>query len=294
MKSSFIVFAALMLLLVSGAFAQQDPLDEGAADSIILVATNQPDVVGGDSSVVVECYFYNDVQDVASATALFSWAPAGLVMDSAEATALATSSFNFQIFLYRSGDLDSTNLYQDFQMSGFRLSGNGVPASVSRQHMATYWLSVQSIDPVNDTIWFIRDDWGPASSGNMKFVSATGTNYLPLFQGDVYTLDISDVTVINNGELPKDYALNQNYPNPFNPETTIEFDVPVAGHVKLEVFNVLGQKVKTLVDKDLTPGTQQTNWDGTADGGHHVASGIYFYKMTAGNTVMTKKMMLLK
>lgn len=89
--------------------------------------------------------------------------------------------------------------------------------------------------------------------------------------------------------IPDKYRLYQNYPNPFNPVTEISFDLPHAGDVKLEIFNIMGQKVTTLVDKGLSAGHHKVEWDAYAQ-----ASGVYFYKITAGNYVETKKMMLLK
>jgi hypothetical protein len=94
--------------------------------------------------------------------------------------------------------------------------------------------------------------------------------------------------------LPTSFALSQNYPNPFNPTTEINFDVPTRSYVNLAVYNVLGQKVNTLVNEELAPGPYTADWDGTAADGTPVASGIYFYRMEADNFVQTKKMMLLK
>ena len=99
---------------------------------------------------------------------------------------------------------------------------------------------------------------------------------------------------MENAELPQTYALSQNYPNPFNPTTQINFDIPAKSHVTLSVYNVLGQKVATLVDKEMAQGRYVADWNGTTDGGTEVSSGVYFYKIEAENYVMTKKMMLLK
>lgn len=99
----------------------------------------------------------------------------------------------------------------------------------------------------------------------------------------------------STANLPKQFALQQNYPNPFNPTTTIKFDVPRRSQVNLTVYNVLGQKVKTLIDKVMDAGAAQVaEWDGTTDGGNSVSTGIYFYKMEAGSFVQTKKMVLMK
>ncbi len=94
--------------------------------------------------------------------------------------------------------------------------------------------------------------------------------------------------------VPVEYTLSQNYPNPFNPTTTIAYGVRSAGHVKLVVYNVLGQQVRTLADQEMTPGTYVTNWDGKNDKGLQMASGVYFYRLEAKSFTMTKSMLLLK
>ncbi|MCK4858436.1 MAG: T9SS type A sorting domain-containing protein [candidate division Zixibacteria bacterium] len=93
---------------------------------------------------------------------------------------------------------------------------------------------------------------------------------------------------------PRFFSLGQNAPNPFNPNTVIEFAVPQSGDVRVEVFNVLGQRVNVLVDDFLDAGRHQVGWDGTDASGRSVSSGIYFYRMTAGEFSDTRKMMLLK
>jgi len=86
----------------------------------------------------------------------------------------------------------------------------------------------------------------------------------------------------------------KNYPNPFNPVTTIAFNVPKASNVTVEVFNLKGHKVKTLVHGWLSTGLQQLTWNGTNDMGKTVASGIYFCKVKGNNFHSTQKMMMLK
>lgn len=98
----------------------------------------------------------------------------------------------------------------------------------------------------------------------------------------------------NPNELPKDFRLAQNYPNPFNPVTDIEFSIPVMSQVELTVFNVLGQKVAVLADDIRAAGVYHVVWKGTDERGSPVASGVYFYRLKAGELVATRKMMLLK
>ncbi|MCH7549348.1 MAG: T9SS type A sorting domain-containing protein [Candidatus Krumholzibacteriota bacterium] len=106
-------------------------------------------------------------------------------------------------------------------------------------------------------------------------------------------------TVTVTGTLhtaPYRNSLHQNYPNPFNPATTIQFSIAKRGHVTLRVYNVSGQLVRTLVDDDMAPraGSYAVEWDGRNDDGVRVASGIYFYRVTATGFVNTRKMVLLK
>lgn len=100
---------------------------------------------------------------------------------------------------------------------------------------------------------------------------------------------LSDLSTINKFELA------QNYPNPFNPSTTIRFSIPQASRVDLAIFNTLGQKVRSLVQGNLTAGTHKVNWDGRDNAGNLVTSGVYFYKITAGNEFSdVRKLVLLK
>jgi hypothetical protein len=90
-------------------------------------------------------------------------------------------------------------------------------------------------------------------------------------------------------ELPEVFRLRQNYPNPFNPSTVLSFDLPAPSHVNLTVFNVLGQRVTTLVDEPLTAGTHDVMWDASGN-----SSGVYFYRISTDKNTETKKMLLLK
>ena len=88
------------------------------------------------------------------------------------------------------------------------------------------------------------------------------------------------------------YALDQNYPNPFNPATTITFQVPEQQRVLVRVFDMLGREVTRLIDEELTPGTYHVQWDGRNAGGHEVASGVYIYRIEAGDFAGAKTMIL--
>jgi hypothetical protein len=94
--------------------------------------------------------------------------------------------------------------------------------------------------------------------------------------------------------LASTYGLMQNYPNPFNPETIIEYQVPERGQVELNIYNMLGQKIRNLVSDMMPAGTYQVLWNGRDDFGNQVATGIYLYQLRGKNALITKKMMLIK
>jgi len=98
--------------------------------------------------------------------------------------------------------------------------------------------------------------------------------------------------------LPREFALRQNYPNPFNPSTTIPFAVPMVeggiAPVSVEIFNALGQRVRTLLDDAVEPGYYRMLWDGRNGNGQTMGTGIYFYRVRIGEMVQARKMMLVK
>jgi len=103
----------------------------------------------------------------------------------------------------------------------------------------------------------------------------------------------STVSVVKN--LPDQHKLAlTNFPNPFNPETTIRFNLPQNSHIILEVYNLLGQKIMTLFEGDKAAGNYSLKWDGKDQKGNNVASGIYFYKLVAGDFNQIKKMVLTR
>ncbi len=90
-------------------------------------------------------------------------------------------------------------------------------------------------------------------------------------------------------EAPREFRLEQNFPNPFNPTTSIGFTVRQPGHVSIKIFDLLGREQTSLVDQVLPAGAFTVTWDATA-----AASGIYFYRIVAGEFVQTKRMVLMR
>jgi hypothetical protein len=95
-------------------------------------------------------------------------------------------------------------------------------------------------------------------------------------------------------DIPRRSVLGQNYPNPFNPTTVIGYSIDRRSRVDISIYNLLGRKVSTIVDKTLPAGEYTTEWDGRDDNGRPVASGIYFYQIRIGGYVESRKMLLLK
>ena len=100
---------------------------------------------------------------------------------------------------------------------------------------------------------------------------------------------VTDIRDEAHAGLPVEYSLSQNYPNPFNPETVIEFALQSQLKVSLIVYNLRGEKVAQLINRNMPAGMHRVNWDAS-----NVSSGIYFYRLQAGDFVQTRKMVLLK
>ena len=122
-----------------------------------------------------------------------------------------------------------------------------------------------------------------------KSVEASGKYFYRLKQVDIDgTFEYSDQVEANLG-APNKYELNQNFPNPFNPMTSIQFNIPQDNQVRLNVFNVLGEKVAELLNDNISAGYHSVNFDAS-----HLNSGIYFYKLETNNFTQIRKMMLVK
>jgi len=120
---------------------------------------------------------------------------------------------------------------------------------------------------------------------------------------DTFTVSSSDTlhvivrdpdTVAEETELPDEFRVEQNYPNPFNPETMIRYQIPASAHVSMEIYNISGQRIRTLVNEEQSAGYHAAIWDGHNDAGMTVAAGLYFMQVRAGSYVKTIRMALLK
>jgi hypothetical protein len=137
--------------------------------------------------------------------------------------------------------------------------------------------------------------WPPSSI--LAFTRYDAVNYIPrhfLPTCDTIT-GVKWIEGATEGEnRPTAFFVSQNYPNPFNPQTNFKLSLPQASHVKIEIFNILGQRVKTLVDKDMKAGVYIVDWDGKDEAGAEISSGVYFYRVVAGDFSDIRKMVFMK
>ena len=157
--------------------------------------------------------------------------------------------------------------------------------------LSTYWNNPNGTQVDMDTVNQTSFNFSYANTYTSFTESTDGK---PLGAVSWFGLNLTGINGKISNNLPSQYELQQNYPNPFNPTTTIQYSLVQPGEIKLEVYNMLGQLVLTLVDKFQAAGTHSAVWNGSNNYGQKVASGIYFYQLTAGNFVTVKKMIMLK
>ena len=143
----------------------------------------------------------------------------------------------------------------------------------------------------NGTSWTVVNAGIPNSTVYSMLVSNT-TMFAGTTGGGVFRRPLSEIITrigVSSNETPATFRLEQNYPNPFNPVTTIRFGIPARLHVTLTVFNALGQQVATLLNGDQEAGYHDARFDGSG-----LASGVYFYRLRAGDYIDTKRLILVR
>ncbi|MBD3299570.1 MAG: T9SS type A sorting domain-containing protein [candidate division Zixibacteria bacterium] len=129
-------------------------------------------------------------------------------------------------------------------------------------------------------------------------VHAVAETYTPANSGAETQIDVNPTDVNDDdgygATVPNSFSLAQNFPNPFNPETQIKFHLAAPGHVRLEVFNIIGQSVAVLVDGYRETGESIVEWDARNSRGENVASGVYFYRLSRNGDALTRKMVLMR
>lgn len=196
---------------------------------------------------------------------------------------------------------ESYNLMRGYMVDGtpfssgtrYRYPGNPSAGTGDLDIWPTDKKQVASFGPI---------DFNPGDSQfvMIKIAADRGINRLDSWTNLMNTLVAPDsvITGIENvpaeEQLPDGYALHANYPNPFNPSTTIAYRLPIRAEVNISIFNVLGQKVRTLIHNTESAGPHTVVWDGADDTGDPQPSGIYFYRAHLGDQTASRKMLLLK
>jgi len=193
---------------------------------------------------------------------------------------------------------------------GGRLFG-GSATAVNFSYATDTWQEVEVIVDLDNDMAQFRFDGNIIHTWQWTLGASGGTSPLQLDANDFFgstaddemyfddyfvRADTTVITGIGDGgvQVPKEFALYQNYPNPFNPTTTIKYDVKQSTEVKLVIYNMLGQEVRTLVNNRQDAGYKTVVWDGLNNRGSRVASGIYIYRLQAGDFVQARKMILMK
>lgn len=188
---------------------------------------------------------------------------------------------------------------------------------IGDDYVSIYWLSSPIGDLAGYRVYYGTDSTGFAYSDTVDVGFDTTYTLANLIPGELFYVIVTcydnygneswyslrleviagpSVAVEEESEvgLPCGFSLGQNHPNPFNPSTRIDYSVPAKSHVAIEVFNILGNKVVTLVDEEKAAGDYRIQWDGVDADGFRVSSGIYLYHFRAGAYSESKKMLLLK
>jgi hypothetical protein len=124
---------------------------------------------------------------------------------------------------------------------------------------------------------------------HVEFYITVYSNGIPFWESSIEYRSVTDIDDEALSHIPRHYSLFQNYPNPFNPTTMISYQLPMINDVELSIYNLLGQKVATLVNEQKQAGNHQVEWDASG-----FASGIYYYRIVGGKFQDVKKMILIK
>jgi len=183
-------------------------------------------------------------------------------------------------------------LYPEFNdRREFEIDDGSGPVRVLRD--GTHNISNDTLDiPFGFTVLNLNDNITDVTG--IIYYSFNKYKFVPRSNNDFGT--ITSVNISHNPVVPATYSLAQNYPNPFNPSTTIEYSLPVSGQTTLKIFNVLGQEVRTLVNDTQIAGKYSVRFDARLPDGQAttLASGVYFYRLVAGDFHEVKKMLLLR
>ncbi len=173
---------------------------------------------------------------------------------------------------------------------------SGTDLNVHVQESTPLWVILHWPDEPLNGPFIGADATGLINCKSWWFSNTGGYNSWP-FNDWMIRMTLQSATGVESdylSGLPNKISLMQNYPNPFNPTTTIKFAMPVPGNARIEIFNSLGQRVKLLADSHFDTGYHSIVWDGKNDVGISVSSGMYYYRLTAGDANISRKMLMLK
>jgi hypothetical protein len=189
--------------------------------------------------------------------------------------------------------------YEGNLIPGFPLYSSAIQASTN---YFPYAPVISDIDRDGKLNMILASDWPDFNLICWEFDTDYNplTMHWPKYMHDKWNsgiFQLKDYTGVKNEQatqVPTSFSLSLNYPNPFNSETVIEYSLPEQTQVKITVYNLLGQRVRTLLDRKETRGHKKVLWDGKNERGESVSSGIYFYRIEARDFVQSKKMVLIK
>lgn len=282
----FLISLIALSLMAYGVVHAQDP---GLPDSIII-----EDVIAdiGDSLVEVPIYAVTDDSIAYFNLPLVFTAPEGgftidIVSVVPDPPYLALWDEIYHDFVE---EVDFLRLF-GFWDTG----GEDNPPLMTGYERAHIMSLVFRIEPGSPDQFVTIESFADPVGGSSKLGLLDGvTGFAPDFVSG--TITYGDPTGLDDvaEEIPTTFALKQNYPNPFNPETIIEFALPVEQTVTLEIYNILGRRVRTLINGYREAGIHTVAWDGTDDRNADVPSGVYFYRLNAGIFTRTNKMTLIR
>ncbi len=206
----------------------------------------------------------------------------------AEFSSLPSGTFTFKIY---ETDWSGYRLVEDVAVPPVSVSATNVEQDGGTYKLSTSWRSVFSVgeefySPDQAEYYFTVEQSGTVLRSMLDDANKRDDKLYPL-------LEVVYVAPEPDAPVAEDVALVHNYPNPFNSATTIKYALPQASAVRLDIFNVAGQMVRTLVAKRQEAGRYAVHWDATDDRGHRVSSGIYFYRLQAGSEFVEVKKMLM-
>ena len=150
-----------------------------------------------------------------------------------------------------------------------------------------YSFALEAMDPSSRVLFWSKE----RNLGGIKLFEPVNGELLPHL---CFTSLGTTMENIGSEPIPKVFSLHQNYPNPFNPTTQIRYDLPEESYVNINIYDLMGRRIKSLINMHQDPGYRLIHWDATNDFGQPVSAGMYIYRIQAGQFRQTRKMVLLK